>query len=889
MADSDREPDGATHLGASNIPNLIVTEDVEAPLQIDQVIVIVEPDVPAESNEANTAAVEVSASDHDLPVVNVNSRPLSRRVSFSSGMVAPLIVTSDVKNQNALPQSLDTGETNPPSKPSTDTGNSGPEMLDPNYLHRSASSSPSPNMGRRSSMKPLAQTARSMTQAVIPQATEAPISRLHGIAVPLAGSGPSMGVSTPTPLSAAASMGSVRQINNPLFNYDSEMPAVKKPVKATKEKRKMSLGAALCIPPPPRIDNNMNFKKVLTLSLGAIGIVYGDIGVSPIFVLKSIFLPFVHSGKEIDDTLILGAISFLIWGITFVCSIKYVIFVLTADKNGEGGTWALISILPLDNDEHVLYKYRNLIFTIGMIAASFLLADGIIAPAICVLAAFEGVELYSDNKLPRDGTIAVSCIVLFILLMMQRFGTSKALKFYGPIMVSWFICIACIGLYNIIVHSPSVLIAFSPHCIVNMFIHHPAEAFLATSHVVLAVTGVEAMYADLGHFKTLPIRVSFLVVVYPAIILSYLGQGAYLLVHDPHLIHHPFFDTVPTDIKWVVLVLATLSAIIASQATISGCFTLIDQAISLGIFPNVKTIHTSSESAGSVYIPSYNNVLMVGSIILVIVFRDSEHLANIFGIGVTVTMTCTTLFYILAMKYVWHARPWQTYLFSVCFMFLDVFFFMASLQKLPSGGWIAILLGLFIFSLMYTWYITNREITEALHERLLELNELRVHVKNIHRTQGTVVFVSNTDEDVPNVLRICAQQLRSLPENIICMTAHSSTAPFIADEERVVFRTVDPIAGIYRLIISYGYAERSINTVMAVERARKRGLRMAADERATFVVGRELVRTKADEKGTIKKLRVLAYSAISANTEGKIEYFNLPARDTLEIGAQMLI
>ncbi|KAJ3223336.1 hypothetical protein HDU81_009234, partial [Chytriomyces hyalinus] len=759
MADSDHEADSTTDPGASNIPNLIVTEDAEASPQIDQVIVVVEPDVPTEPNEPNTTPVEMSSSDYDLPVVNVNSRPLSRRVSFSTERIAPLAVTSDDKNQNTLVQSLDIGETNPSSKPCTDTGNPGPEMLDPNHLHRSASSSPSPNMQRRSSMKPLGQTARSMTQAAIPQATDAaPLpSRLHGIAVPLAGSGPSMGMSTP--LSAAASMGSVRQINNPLFNYDSEMPVVKKPVKATKEKRKMSLGAALCIPPPPRIDNNMTFKKVLTLSLGAIGIVYGDIGVSPIFVLKSIFLPFVHSGKEIDDTLILGSISFLIWGITFVCSIKYIIFVLTADKNGEGGTWALISILPLDNDEHVLYKYRNLIFTIGMIAASFLLADGIIAPAICVLAAFEGVELYSDDKLPREGTIAISCVVLFILMMMQRFGTSKALKFYGPIMVSWFVCIACLGLYNIIVHSPSVLIAFSPHCIVNMFIHHPAEAFLATSHVVLAVTGVEAMYADLGHFKTLPIRVSFLAVVYPAIILSYLGSvfmfilnsvGAYLLVHDAHLIQHPFFDTVPSDIKWLILVLATLAAVIASQATISGCFTLIDQAISLGIFPNVKTIHTSSESAGSVYIPSYNNVLMIGSIVLVIVFRDSEHLANIFGIGITVTMTCTTLFYILALKYVWHAQPWQTYLFSICFMVLDLFFFMASLQKLPSGGWIAIVLGLVIFSLMYTWYITNREITEALHERLLELNELRVHVKHIHRTQGTVVFVSNTDEDVPN-------------------------------------------------------------------------------------------------------------------------------------------
>ncbi|KAI8618750.1 potassium transporter-domain-containing protein [Chytriomyces sp. MP71] len=740
---------------------------------------------------------------------------------------------------------------------------------------------PPTQLVRRSSMKPtVPNRSNTMIQPTLASNTTATPNRLPGVAVPLAGS------STGMALSSQSVKGS--QNLNPLFNYDAEMPIVKKPAKATKEKRKMSLGAALCIPPPPRIDNNMTFKKVLNLSMGALGIVYGDIGVSPIFVLKSIFSPFVAAGTPVDETLVFGSISFLIWVITVVCSVKYIIFVLTADKNGEGGTWALISLLPLDNDEHVLYKYRYHIFTLGMVAASFLLADGIIAPAICVLSAFEGVELYTNDKLPQDGTIALSCIVLFLLLMIQRFGTSKALKFYGPIMITWFLCIAIVGLYNIIIFNPAILIAISPHCIAKLFIENPQAAFVITSQVVLAVTGVEAMYADLGHFKTLPIRVSFLAIVYPAIILNYLGQGAYLL-SNPGAESHPFFHSVPFAVKWVVLVLATLSAIIASQATISGCFTLIDQAISLGIFPNVKTVHTSSESAGAVYIPSYNNVLMLGSIILIIVFRDSESLANIFGIGVTVTMTCTTVFYILAMKYVWHAKEWQTYIFSITFILVDVFLFCASLRKVVSGGWITFIMGLLIFAIMYTWFMTNREITEALHERLLELNELRLHVKNIHRTKGTVVFVSNTDEDVPNVLRICAQQLRSLPENIVCMTAHSSTAPFIADEERVVFRTVDAMAGIYRLIISYGYAERSINTVLAVERARKRGLRMAADERATFVVGRELVKTRADEKGALKKLRVLAFSAISSNTEGKIEYFNLPARDTLEIGAQMLI
>ncbi|ORY44041.1 hypothetical protein BCR33DRAFT_785291 [Rhizoclosmatium globosum] len=762
---------------------------------------------------------------------------------------------------------------------------------------------------RRSSMKPTGEnllrsatcaTPKSAAQLSLGAASVAPTLARNAIVktVPLQPAA-SMGQVTNGGGSAMfQAAGSTMSINsvatgyvNPLFQ-DSDAPIVKKP-KINKEKR-MSLGAALCIPPPPRIDNNMNFKKVFMLSMGAIGMVYGDIGVSPIFVLKTIFSTFIieggeHGGHTIDtsvvnETVILGSISFLIWVITLVCCVKYIIFVLKADKNGEGGTWALVSLLPLDNEDHVLFKYRVYIFNLAIVGASCLLADGFIAPAICVLSAFEGVQDYSEGHLPRQGTIALACIVLFILFMLQRFGTSKSLKFYGPIMLLWFLVIAGVGLYNITLNY-TVLKAFSPHMIVNLFTSNSNNAF------GLAVTGVEAMYADLGHFKTLPIRVSFLAIVYPAIICSYLGQGAYL-INNPDAGSHPFFNSVPQPMKYVVLVLATFAAIIASQATISGCFTLIDQGISLRVFPNIKTTHTTAAhagDAGSVYIPAFNNALMCGSIILVLSFGSSEAIAEIFGIGVTITMTCTTLFYILAMKYVWHQPDWQTYLFSFCFIILDVFLFFASCRKFASYGWIAILMSFCMFYMMYTWYTTNKEISDKLHERLLELNELRIHVKHIHRTQGTVVFVSNTDEDVPNVLRICAQQLRSLPANIVCMTAISSTAPFIAEEERVVFRTVDPVAGIYRLVISYGYAERSIDTVTAVERARKRGLRIGAEERPTFVVGRELVSTKKDEKDFIKKFRVLSYSAISSNTEGKIEYFNLPAKDTLEIGAQMLL
>ncbi|KAJ3331576.1 hypothetical protein HDU76_002800 [Blyttiomyces sp. JEL0837] len=662
---------------------------------------------------------------------------------------------------------------------------------------------------------------------------------------------------------------------NPLF-AGSTVKKKGEPSKAGRGPRRMSLGAALCIPPPPRVDNKMNLKKFLTLSMGAL--------VVEMEVLDEHGNP--HMIKHVTDSVreerILAVLSFLIWVITLVCCVKYIIFVLKADKNGEGGTWAIVSLLPMENEESSLWAYKKYIFILGCFGASFLLADGIIAPAISVLSAFEGVKEYSNDGLDSSGVVACACVILFILIMLQRFGTAKALKFYGPIMIAWFLTNFGVGLYNLSM-VPRAASAISPHHWVLYVIRQPGEAFIILSQVVLAVTGVEAMYADLGHFKTVPIRSSFLAIVYPSLILSYLGQGAYL-IKNPDGAIHPFFNSVPTPMKWYVLVLATMAA---SQATISGCFTLIDQAISLKVFPNIKTIHTSAESAGAVYIPSFNYVMLVGSILLILVFQESEKLANIYGIGVTGTMTVTTILYMLAMKYTWHQPNWQTGLFASVFLTIDIALLITSLRKVISFGWVSILMGISLFLLMYIFYVTTHEIEESLHEHLLEISELRTHVKSMTRTQGTVVFVSNADEDVPNALRICAQQLRSLPENIVCMSAISSSAPFIADEERTVFRTVDAMAGIYRLVISYGYAERTINTVVAVERARKRGLRVKPDERVTFIVGREIVAPSANTN-VLKKMRLAAYKAIGNNTEGKVDYYNLPPTDTLETNSRQI-
>ncbi|RKO85150.1 potassium transporter-domain-containing protein, partial [Blyttiomyces helicus] len=383
------------------------------------------------------------------------------------------------------------------------------------------------------------------------------------------------------------------------------------------------------------------------------------------------------------------------------------------------------------------------------------------------------------------------------------------------------------------------------------------------------------MYADLGHFTTIPIRFSFIGFVFPSLILNYMGQAAYILQHPEGFVN-PFFFSVPTSVKWPVLVLATIAAIIASQATISGCFTLIDQAISLNVFPNVLSIHTS-KSGSAVYIPFFNYLLLVGSTTLVLVFQQSESLANIYG-----SMTLTSTFYILVMKYNYKLPRWKIGLFIAVFVTLDLCLLASSIQKVSTGGWVSLLLALFLFILMYTWYTTTSEVNDSLRDNLLSLTELRQSVKSITRTTGTIVFVGNADEDVPNVLAISAKMLSSLPMNIVCMSAISSTAPFIADEERTVFRTIDAVAGIYRLVISYGYAERSIDAVTAMERAKKRGLRIKPEERVVFVVGHEIIASGPDSRWW-ERLRRTIFDTVSRNSLGKVEYFNLPPAQTLEL------
>ncbi|KAI8809696.1 potassium transporter-domain-containing protein [Cladochytrium replicatum] len=652
----------------------------------------------------------------------------------------------------------------------------------------------------------------------------------------------------------------------------------------------------------------MPLKQLIQLTLGAIGIVFGDIGVSPLFVLKAVLKDESKLCSDDSTTLcgdplllsitestILGYLSLIIWTLTLICCIKYIIFVLKADKNGEGGTFALISLLPTENEESALWKHKAHIFTGAMLSACFILADGFIAPSMAVLSAIEGMTR-TVGKLPNvnaamigSAVVPTTLVILLILFMVQRFGTHSVEKFAWPVMVMWFLSIAAIGLFNIVFFNPTIFQAFSPHHIGYIFRKGAAKAFAAINHTVLAVVGVETLYADLGHFTTRPIRIGFLGVVYPALILSYLGQGSNIIrsinLRDPTAILEvatdPFFSHVPSQVQVPMVILATIAAIIASQATLSGCFSLLDQAISLGVFPNVAAVHENQNGSSAVYVPFFNYICMVMCLLIVGVFQHTDAIAEMYGICVTGSMLITSILLALVMRYRWEYKIWQVAPFAIIFGSIDLFFFAAAVQKIAPYGWIAILASFILFYIMYTWTTTTTRFKQQLESTTLTMSELRLYVKTLVRTQGTVAFVSNTDEDVPIVLNVCAAKLRALPENIVCMSAVCMPTPFIAEEERYIFRTIDPNIGLYRLVISYGYAERSIDTQAAIQRATKRGLKVAQDDSVLFVVGREIVKSDHDTR-YLQRLLNVSYDFIARNSQNKADYFNLPAASTLE-------
>ncbi|KNE63224.1 hypothetical protein AMAG_08373 [Allomyces macrogynus ATCC 38327] len=664
--------------------------------------------------------------------------------------------------------------------------------------------------------------------------------------------------------------------------------------------RRMSLGAALMMPPAPRVNEHMDFKTLFGFTFNALGILYGDVAAGPMFLMKSAF----HKGISTTnpETHILGTVSFMIWISIVLGVIKYCLVVLKADNNGEGGMLALFSLVPQPDDDGTapfLQRHYDKIFMLALLGCAFLLGDGLVTPAICMLAAIEGF-LVIEAKNPGQIAVPVStwrvpvtCALIVPLFYVQRFGLGSPTKIFPYIMMVWFTALAAIGIWNI-VQIPWVLKAFNPWTMISVMYLLKTKATLELlSTVVLVVAGLEFLYADLGTFKRRPISISFSAIVVPCTLLSYLGQAATLLgAHDAHeraeLVHNLFFEAAPDWALWPLVLLGTIVSAVGSQSVISGCFAMIDQAITLRVFPTFHSVHLMGHDGhGTYYVPSFNAVLFLGSLCLVVGYQDSETLSGIFGFCVAGAMLITSLLAVLIMTVKWKLAAWRIATYCLVILFFDGMLFVAACTKLATGAWIACLFALSFFGLMFVFKDTWADINHAMDDKFWTMTQVRQHLRSHTRVKGLGVFVAYADEEVPHVLSALAHRLPAMPDEVILLSLNCiKSLPFVAEEDRVIFRAVDPANGVYRLLISFGFAERPLDALAAIQRAKKRGLKVKNEDQATFYVSRHAVLPARDAKGlraAFRRVKHYVYEVVSRNSNNQVETLGLPVKDVLEV------
>jgi len=612
--------------------------------------------------------------------------------------------------------------------------------------------------------------------------------------------------------------------------------------------------------------------------LAALGIIYGDLGTSPLYTLRDCF--FGSHGVAVNQTNVLGILSLVLWSLIFVVSIKYTIFVLRADNEGEGGTFSLLAMLRrrLKNKK----RHWAILTILAATGASLLYGDGVITPAISVLSAIEGINMATDAA--AQFVVPLTCLVLGSLFFFQRHGTEAIGRIFGPVMVAWFGIMGLLGLLAII-RQPTVLAALNPVHVITYFAANGLHGTVSLASVVLCITGCEALYADMGHFGRLPIRLSWYLVVLPGLLLNYFGQGAYLLINPESGDINPFFALAPKGTLYLLVILATIATIIASQALISGVYSLTQQAIQMGFMPRMRIVHTSEMVKGQIYIPTVNWMLMAACLTLVLVFKDSSRLAAAYGFAVTATMTITTTIYVQITRIKWNWPLWQSLALLLLFLLFDGSFLVANIFKVTDGGWITIFIATCILVAMITWR-DGRAIL-AKHYELMRLptdvflNDLAKY--SPQRTSGTAVFMSIHPEGIPHTLLHHLKHNEALHERVLLFSVLSAETPTIAAEERVQLENLGQ--GFYRVKAYYGFME-SPNIPRVLERLGKKGL--AIDIYTTsFFLGREtLLPTGASP---MTKWRKHLFIFMSRNAWNATSFFRVPPDRVVELGNQVEI
>jgi KUP system potassium uptake protein len=622
--------------------------------------------------------------------------------------------------------------------------------------------------------------------------------------------------------------------------------------------------------------------SVAALTLGALGVVFGDIGTSPLYTLRECLHETMGAaGGTVSREDVFGLLSLIFWSLTMVVTLKYLTFVMRADNRGEGGIFALLAVVPPALRMGKDGKRISLIAIVVVVGAALLYGDGAITPAISVLSAIEGVTVLR----PSLGAVVVpvTCGILVLLFAAQRHGTGAVGALFGPIMGVWFLTIASLGVYQI-ARRPEVLAALSPHHAVRYFAAHGMPGFLVLGSVVLAVTGGEALYADMGHFGVRPIRVAWLALVMPALVLCYFGQGA-LILADPTAVESPFFSLVPTG--WATLCLVGLSSaatVIASQALISGAFSLTRQAQQLGYFPRVTIRHTAAHTEGQIYIPQINWILAVGCLLLVIGFQKSERLASAYGIAVTGTMMLTSFVYYVVMRRTWKWSPLVCALVLGLFLSFDLPFFLANTVKILDGGWVPVLIGVGFIAAMLIWSKGRSLIVEEYSRRFGSIEEALplLQQRVVARVPGTAVFMASSTTHVPPILVHIVERTRTLHERVFLLTVLTEDVPVVSAEERFEISTLG--GGFHRVVARFGFMEDPI--VPTVVRAAAEKVGPAIDgESVTYFLGREAVTGR--KTGTMGRFAEGLFGYLQRNAVAADAVFQIPPRQVIEVGIQL--
>jgi KUP system potassium uptake protein len=618
-------------------------------------------------------------------------------------------------------------------------------------------------------------------------------------------------------------------------------------------------------------------KRLAALALGAIGVVYGDIGTSPLYTLQTALS---HDGMHPTRESIYGVLSLIFWALIIVVSLKYVLFIMRADNKGEGGIMALMALALRGVGRQP--KLRWLLAIIGIFGAALFYGDGVITPAISVLSAVEGVKVAAPGL--AHWVVPVTAVILFFLFALQRHGTERVGRLFGPVMVIWFIVIGLLGA-RMILTEPHVLYALNPYYGVRFFITHGLQAYIALGSVVLAVTGTEALYADMGHFGKRPIRLAWFNFVLPALVLNYFGQGALLLSH-PEAIDNPFFKSVPSMLLYPMIALATVATVIASQAVISGAFSMTREAMSLGYSMRMPVVHTSREMSGQIFVPWINAFLLVMVLVAVFGFRSSENLSAAYGIAVTGTMAITTVLALFVARHQWGWRVPTLLAVGAVLLTIDISFFSANLIKVEYGGWFPLVLGLAVFIVMTTWRRGRELVVREIKQGGLALSPF---IDNITehpplRVPGTAVFLTANQNAVPHALLHNLKHNKVLHERNVMLTVDVLETPFADREERIHLTSLG--SDFYGLEVRFGFAEDP-NIPLALSKCAKAGLPFDLMDTTFFLSRENIVADKRRPGMALWRDRLFVFMA--RNALPATAFFQIPGNRLIELGTQVEI